>query len=121
MKFVDARLPRYRDRRIRTIEVQIWPMRVWPSLPRRCKITQEKEDLMKSKLTDTDADEMPRRVDRYGHPCASYAGELGAHNKHGVKPLSCDSYGHLVESDRYDARASGRQKALLDLSQVSLR
>src|SRR5262249_4839921 len=91
------------------------------ALPAEAMQNHQKKNLMKSKLTDADADEMPRRVDRDGHPCASYAGELGAHNKHGVKPLSCDSYGHLVESDRYDARASGRQKALLDLSQVSLR
>jgi len=91
------------------------------ALPAEAMQNHPKKNLMKSKLTDTDADEMPRRVDRYGHPCASYAGELGAHIKHGVKPLSCDSYGHLVECDRYDARASGRQKALPDLSQVSLR
>jgi hypothetical protein len=91
---------------------------------------------MKSKLTDSDVDEMPRRADRYGHPryghpryghpryghpCASYAGGSGAHNEQGVKPLSCDTYGHLVEYDRYDARASARQKALADLSQVYLR
>ena len=42
---------------------------------------------MKSKLTDSDADEMPRRADRCGHPCASYAGGSGAHNEQGVKPL----------------------------------
>jgi hypothetical protein len=71
---------------------------------------------MKSKLTDGDVDEMPRRADRCGHPCASYAGGLGAYNEQGVKPLSCDTYGHLVEYDRYDARASARQKALPDLS-----
>jgi hypothetical protein len=80
-------------------------------VPRRYKITQEKEDLMKSKLTDGDADEMLRRADRYGYPCASYAGGLGAHNEQGVKPLSCDRYGHLVEYDRYDARASGTAKS----------
>jgi hypothetical protein len=109
------------DRRTMTIEAQIWPRRVWLSLPRRYKITQEKEHLMKSKLTDGDADETPRRADRYGHPCESYGGGLGAHNEQGVKPLSCDTYGHLVEYDRYDARASAWQKALPDLSQVSLK
>jgi hypothetical protein len=75
-------------------------------------MAQQKEDLMKSKLTGGDADEMPRRADRYGHPCASYPGGLGAHNEQGVKPLSCDTYGHLVECNRYDARALARQKAL---------
>jgi len=84
-------------------------------------MTQEKGDLMKSKLTDSDADEMPRRADSYGHPCASYPTGVAAHNEQGVKPLSCDAYGHLVEYDRYDARASARQNALPDLSQVSLK
>ena len=76
---------------------------------------------MRSKLTDGDIDETPGRADRYGHPCASYPGGLGAHDEQRVKPLSCDTYGHLVEYNRYDARASARQKALPDLSQVSLR
>jgi hypothetical protein len=71
---------------------------------------------MKSKLIDGDADEMPRRADRYGHPYAPYPRGLGADDEQGLKTLSCDTYGHLVECNRYDARATARHKALPDSS-----